>query len=81
MASWWVEYTQEVGNYLLDNGALVTDLFYALESLTDTDRIPLLNYRYVGADEILWEAADHFIFYRRIEEDKRIIVAAVRPLP
>ncbi len=40
MASWWVEHSQEVANYLEDNGALVAALFFAMETLAENEGLP-----------------------------------------
>lgn len=79
MASWWVEYSQEAANYLEDNGALVTALFFAIEALAETEGLPTAGLILGEADEVIFEAENHIIPYEREESAQIVRITIIRP--
>jgi hypothetical protein len=76
---WEVWYGLEAANYLADNGALVTDLFWATESLAETDGWPQDGY-YQQEDELVtWHIAGHLVVYRRLENEQIVQVVVLKP--
>lgn len=76
---WEVWYGLEAANYLSDNGALVTQLFFAMESLAVTDGWPE-NGNYRQEDElVVWEILGHLVVFQRLEKARIVQIAAIRP--
>jgi hypothetical protein len=77
---WEVHYSQEAATYLEDYGALITDLFLAMEALADSAGIPRLE----TVEEIqgltYWLVQDHLVMYRRLERVKIVRILAIKPV-
>ena len=76
---WEVHYSLEASTYLEDNGSLISNLFFAMESLADSAGIPTTR----SFDEMqglyYWLVEDHLIVYRRIETQKIARIIFIKP--
>ncbi len=78
---WGIEYSDEVKAYFLDNGDLAFGLLRQLAELMITpDGLPPEGYTKTPEGLIRWETPRAIIFYERIEQDKRLIIAVVKPM-
>ena len=77
--AWWVEYSQEAANYLDDNGALVTALFFAIEALAESEGIPKEGATQIAPGEYLFEPENHTVVYERDESRQIVRVTIIRP--
>ncbi len=76
---WEVWYGLEAANYLDDNGALVTDLFFAMEALAESTGWPQ-NGDYQQIDELIfWQILGHLVIYQRLAKEQIVQVAAIKP--
>ena len=79
-SSWKVEYSQEAGNYLNDNGQLVEKLFQRIEGLADLEGAPKEGAHQDESGDIWWDIENHRVIYERSEQDKLILVEVIKPL-
>lgn len=79
MESWSTSYAQEVKNYFVDNGELVTDVFMAIEALKFSDGIPDSGATQIVQGELLFEVGNHIVIYERIAAQRLIVVLIVKP--
>lgn len=76
---WEVWYGLEAANYLDDNGALVAELFFAMEALAESTGWPQ-NGDYQETDELIfWQILRHLVIYQRLENEQVVQVAAIKP--
>jgi hypothetical protein len=76
---WEVWYGLEAANYLDDSGELVADLFFAIEALAGSAGWPQ-NGGYQQTDElILWHILNHLVIYQRLENERVVRIASVKP--
>ncbi len=72
-----VHYSDEAASYLADNGELVANLFFAMESL---------GYRTPAeAEEVetglwRWATLGHYVYYRQDEQARIVTIATIAPL-
>jgi len=76
---WEVRYSQEAGTYLEDNGQLITALFFAMESLADSDGIPTNESFQVINGLMYWSVHDYGVVYRRIESSEMARILFIKP--
>jgi hypothetical protein len=76
---WEVHYSQESATYLEDNGQLIADLFFAMESLVNSDGIPVNGDFQDIQGLFYWSAENHLVVYRRIEVTKVINILFIKP--
>lgn len=76
---WEVHYSLESATYLEDNGELIADLFFAIESLADSSGIPTLGQFQEVQGLVYWTVQDHLVVYRRIESSEFVRVLFLRP--
>jgi hypothetical protein len=76
---WEVHYSQEAANYLEDNTALITDLFFAVESLADSDGMPTDGNFQEVRGLIYWTILAHLVVYRRIESARIARIIFMKP--
>ena len=77
---WEVHYSLEAGNYHADNGALVTDLFFALEALTNSEGTPTVGNFQTVRGVVYWEIQGHTVVYRRLEARKIARILVIKPV-
>ena len=76
---WEVWYGLEAVNFLDDNGALVADLFFAMEALAESAGWPQSG-DYQQTDELIfWRILRHLVIYQRLENEQVVQVAAIKP--
>lgn len=76
---WEVWYGLEAANFLDDNGALVADLFFAMEALAESAGWPQSG-DYQQTDELIfWRILRHLVIYQRLENEQVVQVAAIKP--
>ncbi len=76
---WEVWYGLEAANYLDDNGALVADLFFAMEALAESAGWPS-NGDYQQIDELVfWQILSHLVIYQRLAREQIVQIAAIKP--
>ena len=61
---WEVWYSLEATNYLADNGQLVADLFFKMESLAEREGWPKVGSYESENDLIFWQIARHKMIHR-----------------
>lgn len=76
---WEVWYDLEASNCLADNGSLVSELFFACESLAENSGWPRTDTYEEDEGFIFWRSARHLIIYRRLEMQKIAQIAALIP--
>jgi hypothetical protein len=78
---WSIDYSDEVKTYFLDNGLLVFGLLRQFaELMISSDGLPAGNYRETKNGLIRWEILDHIVFYKRMVDEKRLIIAVIKPI-
>jgi len=76
---WEVWYSLEAATYLEDNGVLVADLFFAMESLADSDGMPAIGDCRQIDELTLWQVVGHLVIYQRFETERIVQVTAIKP--
>ena len=76
---WEVHYSREAATYLEDNGQLIADLFFAMESLADTEGRPINNYVEDVQGLIYWLIEGHTAVYRRAESEQVARIISIKP--
>ena len=76
---WEVHYSLEAGNYLADNGELITDLFFALEALANSEGTPTVGDFQAVQSLVYWEVQGHVVVYRRLESRKIVRILVIKP--
>lgn len=76
---WEVHYSLESATHLEDNGALITDLFFAVEALANSDGIPTAGTFQEVQGLIYWMVQDHLVVYRRMRSSQIIRVLFMKP--
>ena len=76
---WEVHYSLEAANYLADNSALISGLYWAMESLADTDGMPSSGeYRQLQG-LVYWTVHWHEVVYRRTEAEWIVGIILIKP--
>lgn len=76
---WEVHYSREAATYLEDNGQLIAELFFAMESLADSAGIPKNGDFHELDDRIYWSILAHWVVYRRIDTSQIIRIILIKP--
>ena len=76
---WEVWYGREAANYLGDNGQLVADLFFAMESLAESQGWPQQGDYYLQDNLVIWQNLNHLIIYQRFENQQVVQIASIKP--
>ena len=76
---WEVWYSLEAANYLNDNGALVAELFFAVEELAVNAGWPQTGDYQLTDGLILWQFRGHIVIYQRLEPQQVVQVAVIKP--
>lgn len=76
---WEVHYSQEAATYLEDNGELITDLFFAMEALSESEGRPLHGETEELQGRIYWIILNHLVVYRRLIHDKLVRIIFIKP--
>ena len=76
---WEVWYGHEAKNYLSDNGQLVADLFFAMESLAESAGWPQRGDYYLQDALVIWEILHHLIIYERFADQQVVQIASIKP--
>ena len=76
---WEVHYSLEAATYLEDNGQLIADLFFAMESLAESEGWPLSDFDESIEGFISWWVNEHMVVYERIELKKIARVIWIKP--
>ena len=79
---WTLSYHHTVVQYLISLREAGHDLRYAIFSLQQTaDGIPEGGVTQMEPGVYVWEIYAHQVMYRRIEQEHRLFISSVRPLP
>lgn len=82
MSSWSINWSQEAGNYLDDNGMRVEDLYRAIKHLAQNQGRPVDGWHTeLSPNEIWLDVENHIIVYRRIEERQSIRINVLKLKP
>lgn len=76
---WEVHYSREAATYLEDNAALITGLFFAIESLAGSDGTPRVGDFYKVEGVTYWSTQGHLVAFRRIGELHIIRTLFIKP--
>lgn len=76
---WEVWYGLEAANYLNDNGSLVAELFFAMESLAESEGWPQQGIFYHQDELIVWQILKHLVIYQRLIDEKIVQIASIKP--
>lgn len=76
---WETEYTPEARSFLVDNGALVADLFRSIETLRFTEGLPDIGAMEVEPGFYYWLTDDHIVAYQRLASRKVCRIISIRP--
>jgi hypothetical protein len=76
---WEIWYGLEAANYLDDNGSLVTDLFFAMESLAESEGWPQQGTYYQQDDLVIWQILNHLVVYQRLVNQQVAQIALIKP--
>ena len=78
---WEIDYTEEAKFYFIDNGDLVFDLLVQIEELKYApDGLPDENWFELEPEIFLWSILRHLVIYQRLEADRKLRIAAVKPM-
>lgn len=80
MASWWVEYSAEASNYLVDNGELVADLYFAMEGLPESAVFQQRRISLFVPGIYRVALAGHTVYFRRDDAAQIITIERIHPL-
>ncbi len=75
---WEVWYGLEAANYLDDNGALVAELFFAVEALAQSAGWPQTGDAQQIDELVFWQILNHLVIYQRLENEQIVQVAAIK---
>ena len=76
---WEVHYSQEAATYLEDNRSLIAGLFFAMESLADSDGIPAAGEYQEVQGLIYWIVEEHLVVYRRMAPSRIARILFMKP--
>ncbi len=76
---WEVWYALKAANHLDDNGALVADLFFAIEALAQNTDWPQAGDYHQTDKLVLWQILNHLVIYQRLQNVQVVQVAAIKP--
>ena len=76
---WEVWYGLEAATYGEDNGALVADLFFAMESLAESDGWPQQGIYHQQDELVVWQILNHLIIYQRLADQQVAQIASIKP--
>ncbi len=74
-----VHYRLEAATYLEDNGELIAPLFFAMESLAESDGIPTVGDFEQLQTLFYWTVQSHLVVYRRLLAAKIARVIFIQP--
>jgi hypothetical protein len=78
--AWTLELRREAANYMLDSWPYLRELRWALSTLRNTkDAIPAGGAHQLEPGLLMIEAANHLIVYERGEQERKIIIWAIKP--
>jgi hypothetical protein len=76
---WEVWYGLEAANYLADNGSLITALFFAMESLAESEGWPQQGAYHQQDELIIWQILNHRVIYQRLINQQVVQIAFIKP--
>ena len=76
---WEVHYSREAAAYLEDNAALITSLFFAIESLAAADGKPATGEYQEVQGLTHWRVQEHMVVLRHIEQSRIVRVLVLKP--
>lgn len=76
---WEVHYSQESATYLEDNGELIMDLFFTMESLADSNGTPTAGNFQTLLELVYWSVHNHLVVYRRMMSSKIVRILFIKP--
>jgi hypothetical protein len=68
---------QSIG--IADNGSLVTDLFFAMESLAESEGWPQQGTYCQPAYLVIWQILNHLVVYQRFVNQQVAQIALIKP--
>ncbi len=76
---WEVHYSREAATYLEDNGALISTLFFAVDSLSASDGLPAIGEFQEMQGVIFWWVEGHLVIYRRLASFRIARILSIKP--
>ena len=76
---WEVWYGLEAANYLDDNGTFVTDLFFAVELLAESEGWPQQGMYHQQDALVIWQVLNHLVIYQRLVDQQVVQIASIKP--
>ena len=76
---WEVHYSLEAATYLEDNGELISQLFFTMESLAATEGYPTSGEYQELQGRIDWSVEQHLVVYRRMARTKVTRIIFIKP--
>ena len=78
---WNIEYSNEVKFYFIDNHPYTFALLIKIEELRhQPDAIPQEGCTQIEDGLLWWETLEHIVVYERLEKERRINVATIKPM-
>jgi len=78
---WTLGYSREVRNYIYDSYPYPAAVWQAIKSLRQTkDALPARGWRELEPDLYLWMIADHWVVYKRLVAEQKLVVTALKPV-
>ncbi len=78
---WTLGYSREVRNYIYDSYPYTAEVWQAIKSLRQTkDGIPPSGGKALEPDLYLWVVAGHWVVYKRLVEEQRLIVTVLKSI-
>ncbi len=76
---WEVEYELPAANYLFDNGSLVSQLFFAMEALAESEGFPASGVIQLADGVLAAVLEGHLVYFERYEDRQVISIIAIQP--
>ena len=77
---WEVHYSRECAVYLEDNASLISELYFAIEALANSEGMPTRGAFHEMSGMIYWEIESHLVVYRRTVRERVASVLFMKPL-
>ena len=82
---WEIKFTQEAASYAIDSHPYNEQVLIAIETLAFTPAGLSSEGEYLESEDsediLIWEIADHLVYYQIFPQDNRLRIEAIKPLP
>jgi len=77
---WTIGYSQEVRNYIFDSYPYTAEIWQQIKSLRQTSNgLPESGWKIIEPGLYLWVVAGHSVIYKRLIEERKIVVTVLKP--